>query len=393
MFKWIPGKKDDELSELGIMTGNIKSSEIEDIIPTPFHSVTSYEMEHMEKLTNCGLNVFSHGIRFPNPFVEINPIIRHDDLPKLTDPMGSGSQVEQIRNITMSYPLYDKLVYYRPIIRRDAVITKRIEEILIETQLQSELDFVSIHDIHINSTLKEFEKRLLDSLNQINDSPKKEFKEAAVILRPDMPLDNFKKKIDKSLEQKIKAIIIPFAPIYHCPAQYAHIEEISEESGAVFLLSGVPDSWNGNSKTSMSHIMPLFGFHSVSNRRPIGGSSSKKKKIRKPEYKIFNDDTWGMLNIKELGGIRNGNKACSCSIGENYDVKSFDSAYGGAGKMYSAVKSHNTICGQRALENARLHIEIGELKPFLESKKYMPPAIKNIFNIDLKQRGLDSFIH
>jgi hypothetical protein len=370
--------------DTGVRVGVVKSSECDDIL-TPIPALTSTDIRYIKKIKAAGFGLFKNGWEsIPHQIVEVVKFFNPEVLEKLTDSEVSQSHVKQLQEFTYAG---GKLAMFRPVIDRKIEIPERINKILTEIQLQAEFDLITIQDPKFNSSPTIFEKMISKMRDYIYESTEFDYVEPIPMMRLDMPKDLFEEKLKILINNGFKGVSLIYSPYYHAYPNYLHLRKLSEDNDIFIHLSSIPKTWHENKKTSMMHLMQLWGIDSFSYRT-LKLPAEAIIKIKLKLARRFDNRSWGIIDINEHKKMWSDDLNCKCPVCEGRDLKSFLKVYSGSDVLSAAMRIHDIYDGHKEFMIGRMFALSNEFKKYVRQKSYAIPAINKIFKTDLLAKQL-----
>jgi len=359
--------------------GMIKESGNE--ILTPTRVLNSTELENGLKLEKCKLVK----VDFPHPITEVTHYIKTDSIYSMIKNAeasnGLKNQVEEKsknagQRITIFHPVFDKSL------KTD----DRLNSIMIDLQIQSDIDAVSILDDY-NSSPEEFENRIKSSIKQIEDSDS--VAEPMPTIRLDSDERIFGRKLKVCVGNRINIINLTYAPIKENYHNYSYLINNMADEDVWLHLSEV-----GNkifNKSSLIHAMPLFSIDSFALKSRPFPPGTYKKRISVP--KRFDTKTLGQIDVNEHKQMYGDKLNCDCFVDINMDkqrtLNNFLNVFNGAQLLKQALVCHDACSSFNEFLKARNKIIGRNYRNYLRNKKYMHLPVKRFFKIDLGNKTIN----
>lgn len=348
-------------------------------VPIPTRALNSFEMEHAIKLKE-----FLSTQRLPQYIFEINKLFSIKTAGGLDIPEVSNYIKEEIEKKTESGGL--RFSIFHPLFSKSVQITESLNRKLIDVQLQSDIDVITIRD-QCGSYPYQLEKKIIESLETIKeDSPAKTPMLTLYISESD---NSFARKVDLAVKHGMAIDIIYASPLSYY-ANYRYLSQIIKRNKVYVHASEVEKTLRTNGKTAVPHMLNMFG---------IGSSSTKNKwflnpttiptqdKVHKKIPSRFDAVSMGHLTQAEHMKRHGDDLKCSCDICKGRTLKEFFDIYEKSGLLSEARKVHEVNQSFADMQHERTSIISGKQFQYLRSKDYLVDGIKIVFGFDLKNQG------
>ena len=360
----------------------LKAGVIQDCImkiPTPLRVLNSSELEHGRKIGSKGIAVPN----FPHQVFEITKFMKPERLLEfIKNADVSATILNEVKRVSNRAGIY-RLTIFHPVVNRKFTITEEINKKLIEMQISSGVDLISILDEY-NSSLSNFKKRLEKSMIQIEDSG--QYMEPMPTIRIDSDYKLFGEKIETAIAERVKIINITYAAIKQNFTNYSYLINLArqKEKKVWIHMSEVPRRLFR--KVPTMHILPLFGIDSYAlNSKPFPIGLIKREEVA---AKRFDKDTLKYLTLLEHSKLYGDHPNCNCFVEIRDKLSDSLSVFQAAEILSSALTCHEAICSYYELLKFRNAIIKKESKNYLVRKQILIEPIKKLLKIDLAQQEL-----
>jgi hypothetical protein len=370
-----------KISPIGLRTAILKEGGLE--IPLPNRALSSVDAYAGEKIENA----FGIKVRFPHPVYSIPKYYKPDSFIKILH----DSEVSHAQQLTVgrasrkgsirwtSYnPAFDRGVW----LKFDYDANSKFMEIAF----QSDIDGIPIHD-QLGSTLTQTADTVRKSLKEIDKAGG--VKQPVFRIRADTDDRWFQRKIETAISLikeygwEIPIVDVVKASIEGNIKNYAYVRNDLRKKKILLISSDTEKTWRPNKKTSMPHIMVLFGFDLVILRSRLYFPSVAK---------MYDRQTWANLLQPELNQLYGNQMVNDCVIDQNRTHDDVFDVYSGVeGCLNSAIKSHDAISSFGQFIQMQQATEQSKLWNLLHRKAYMFEPILRLLRWDLNQKPLISF--
>ncbi|WP_458454840.1 hypothetical protein [Methanobrevibacter sp.] len=285
------------------------------------------------------------------------------------------------------------LVKYFPQFRKDTILNDDDMLSLVDVQLESNINVISLPELKEDASLIEF-KNNLERYWKYCESEKPE-----AILMPYLNLsqdpDLFREKLNylADYEGSLQAIGIKFASPNTYRPNLRALASFSDKEFWVHCSSIKRANWNSSIPSSQLHILQKFGVDTVSIEIPMAmgdGNNAKDKPILKTKY--FNNDKITIPSIEE--SIHDGNLICNCPIcrQRNFNELTEDLKRYQGNRSINAIlndfsKIHEVYAATSEFEISRQRIKEGDLNKYFKEKE----GLKDYVSAEENQTSLNSF--
>lgn len=341
-------------------------------IHLPTRALNSHDMFHQIKLEpTLGQK------NLPNPILEINQEFNTSTIQSLE--IAEASNV--VKNMVSDTSVAGGLRYtiFHPIVPKSVIETDAVSRKWLEIQFQSDIDWITIRERR-GCSPSEFEERLVQSIKIIEDE------DPAKTPMPTLYIAEAKSAFVEKLEiikrHGVSALDIVYASPVSFYANYLALADYIKENGLFVHASEVNRSWQGNMKTSMTHILTQFGILSSSAKyrhfiHPDAAKRYQELSRQKPKVR-FDGKTLGHLTYAEHVAIHGEEIGCDCQTCDGRTLKEFFDVYKSLGILSSAIRIHEVNQSFKELVAERSAILAGSHRDYIKSRKYLHDAISSI---------------
>lgn len=268
------------------------------------------------------------------------------------------------------------LVKYFPQFRKDTILNDEDLLSLIDVQLESNINIISLPEIKENTPLVDF-KNNFEKYWKYTESEKPE-----AILMPYLNLsqepDLFIEKLKylAEYEGSLHAIGIKFASPKTYRPNLRALASFSNKEFWVHCSSIKRAIWNTDLPTSQIHMLQKYGVDTVSIEIPMAGGGNKDKPLSKTKY--FNSEKVTIPDISE--SIHDGSLTCNCPIcrQQNFNELTEDLKRYQGDRSISAVlqdfsKIHEVYAATSEFEISRKRIIDDDLNNYFKEKEGLRP--------------------
>lgn len=282
------------------------------------------------------------------------------------------------------------LVKYFPQFRKDTILNDDDILSLIDVQLESNLNVISLPEIKEDASLIEF-KNNVEKFWKYSEEEKPE-----AVFMPYLNLnqgpDLFREKLNylADYEDSLHAIGIKFASPNNYRPNLRTLASFSDKAFWVHCSSIKRANWNASIPSSQLHILQKFGVDTVSIEIPMAVGGGKDKPILKTKY--FNNDKVTIPSIDE--SMHDGSLTCNCPIcrQRNFNELTDDLKRYQADRSINSVlndfsKIHEVYAATKEFDISRQRIKDGDLNNYFSEKD----GLKDYAGGDDNQTSLNRF--
>lgn len=291
----------------------------------------------------------------------------------------NGSFSRKRRTITSYVEKFKgySLVKYHPQIALGIKLDRRDILVLIDLQMESGCDVITIPEPYSGCSVNDFEKNLNIGWEYI--STFNQDLEAMPYISMNQDNDLFERKLDllKNFEHELMCIGVRYASLSDCRPNLYSLAEFSSNDFWIHCSAGRRYPYY---KTPYGHLHALqrYGIDTFSVEVPQPPvRSSKKKGVENIRY--FDRRTIMYPHISEVLST-DGHLPCGCPICQNLSIDEFISKVRDIGpedeiqlRVNDASKVHDVYTSTKEFENSRLIIKEDDLKEYFKSKEGLKP--------------------
>lgn len=383
--------KIENIDPLGMRMGRLSfSGERAENLLTPVRAFTNSDRGNFDKLKQIGL--FKNGFdELANLPFAVNYSYNTEQLVALHNGNASQNHLRQLkRQVTDG-----KLNIFDPVISRNengklVVIPEKMNDVLMDVQLQAGFKIITVLDEKPSSTAEEFKDRLKDARNllQTYEETQRNEEKQHLELFPRMDLamrtDKFIAKIAAINELGIKGIILKFASIMDNIENYRYLKKIAETN--LFIhLSEVPRTFPKNDIYVILSLI-LSGADSFSLQSRFRIDKDDIKAIVHKPVKRLDPYTWKFKQFDNLYG--SDEKMQCCAVDKGYTKTEFRKAYNGAQLFITANRMHDGLVTNTELLKCRQETMQGSLKSHLQKKADAAKMMERMFKVPILSNPL-----
>jgi len=261
---------------------------------------------------------------------------------------------------------------------REFEIIDNIHKYLLELQIQSEVDIITVRERGFDSTPNEFDKRFSKSIDYLDKYSSNHHIAILPILRLDTSAKWLKRKINIAIDNGANGIIFKYGPYADIQQGLEVVREASKDKDIWFHLSGVSKKSQG---ASVMHAFQVFGFDTFSLLTPRGGGKETDKP-KKYNFEWLDKKTLGFLNQDHV------QLKCKDAVCKGHSTKTFIDTYNSISATSGALKYHNSVNSNYEFQLGRESIKDGETIKYLSKKKNVNNLLSKQFKINLDQQNL-----
>ena len=349
---------------------------------TPTKAPTSTEL-------NAKKNIGFDG-PFLNPVFEITQRFSPGSISNFYKTNGYHSTKIRDINAHADTLINRNLVKYFPQFRKDTILNDDDMLSLIDVQLESNINVISLPEVKEDATKDEF-KNNFEKYWKYCENEKPE-----AILMPYLNLsqdpDLFREKLKylAEFEGSLHAIGIKFASPNTYRPNLRTLASFSDKEFWVHCSSIKRAVWNAEIPSSQLHILQKFGVDTVSIEIPMAMGEGNAKPILKTKY--FNNEKVTIPSIEE--SIHDGSLICNCPICQqrNFNELTEDlKRYQGDRSLNSVLrdfsKIHEVYAATSEFEISKQRIKEGDLNKYFSEKE----GLKDYVGGDDNQTSLNRF--
>lgn len=289
---------------------------------------------------------------------------------------------KELAQVEYPHPIFEIVKYFSPERLNDLVSSGTNGEVFVAQKNEIEKQYnQKIQDIKYNSSSDQFEKRIVKTRDYVEDEEKIE--ETIPTLRMDTKDTTFIEKINRIVDNGFKKVNLIYASIGNFLPNYQYVQKISEKNDDIlFIISEVEKTWRSNKKTSMLHILQLFGIDAFALKlvKPI---KIGKYKVVWRKAKRLDRKTLGHITYDEHKKFYGEMNDCNCPVDEDRGITNFYDVFNGAELLREGIGVHNAFDSFREFLVGRKFIVEDNFRNYLRKKLFMIPAIRKIFGWDL----------
>lgn len=269
------------------------------------------------------------------------------------------------------------LVKYFPQFRKDTILSDEDMLSLIDVQLESNINVISLPEVKEDATLIEF-KNNFEKYWKYAESEKPEAVMMPYLnLSQDPELFREKLKYLADYEGSLHAIGIKFASPNTYRPNLRALASFSDKEFWVHCSSIKRAIWNTGIPTSQIHMLQKYGVDTVSIEIPMaGGANNKDKPLSKTKY--FNSEKVTIPDISE--SIHDGSLTCNCPIcrQQNFNELTEDLRRYAGNRSLNAVlndfsKIHEVYTATSEFEISKQKIIDDDLNSYFKEKEGLRP--------------------
>lgn len=270
------------------------------------------------------------------------------------------------------------LVKYFPQFRKDTILNDKDMLSLVNVQLESNINVISLPEIKNDANLEDF-KNNFEKYWKYTEEEKPE-----AVLMPYLNLsqdpelfENKLKYLAKNYEGSLYCIGIKFASLKDFRPNLMTLASFSDKEFWVHCSSIKRAIWNTDLPTSQLHMLQKYGVDTVSIEIPMaGGGNNKNKPLSKTKY--FNSEKVTIPDISE--SIHEGSLTCDCPIcrQQNFEELTEDLRRYAENRSLNAVlndfsKIHEVYASTSEFEISRKRIIDDDLNMYFREKEGLRP--------------------
>ena len=266
------------------------------------------------------------------------------------------------------------LVKYFPQFRKDTILNDDDMLSLVDVQLESNLNVISLPEIKEDASLIEFKNNVEKFWKYSEDEKPESVFMPYLNLSQDPELFWEKLNYLAEYEGSLHAIGIKFASPMKYRPNLRTLASFSDKEFWVHCSSIKRANWNASIPGSQLHILQKYGVDTVSIEIPMfggDGNNKKDKPILKTKY--FNNDKVTIPSIDE--SMHDGSLTCNCPICQqrNFNELTEDlKRYQGDRSINSVLndfsKIHEVYAATNEFEVSRQRIKDGDLIKYFSEK-------------------------
>lgn len=286
------------------------------------------------------------------------------------------------------------LVKYFPQFRKDTILNNEDMLSLIDVQLESNLNVISLPEVKEDCSLIEFKNNFEKYWKYSEDEKPEAVFMPYLNLSQDPELFRKKLKYLAGYEGSIYAIGIKFASPNTYRPNLRTLASFSDKEFWVHCSLIKRANWNSQTPSSQLHILQKFGVDTVSIEIPMAmgdGNNKKNKPLTKTKY--FNSEKVTISDISE--SLHDGSLTCNCPICQqkNFNELTDDlRRYQGDRSINSVLndfsKIHEVYAATSEFEISRQSIKEGELNKYFKEKE----GLRDYITAEDNQTSLNKFL-
>ena len=366
----------EENDPLGARATTLTVGEVK--ISTPFRIITNTDQYHAENV-----EAFTHGeisVDFPHAVFQVKRRFSKEDLRELVKSKGFfESELEKIKGILNKKPKMVK--WFEATIGQRVSITDAENNALLSLGLKAGANINTAYDSY-DITITQLEQRLKNSAKQAEGE---QFCEGFVVK---MPVVQSRKAIEDKTTISVKhtdGVDFAYSSPTYAHEKYLTARNILIETEKYFGIADVPKAWSGNARTSIMHVLELYGFDGFSPRTNKRFKMTKRIQPRKR----FDKTTLGYLQMPHEHISRYGqNLACfsQCPVDRPYPTLQEQSNDFSPKEQGSVYRVHEAYDSQAEFElNREATLEgKGALAKQFQAHEFALQPLKELFGIDFK---------
>jgi len=370
----------DELDSAlwGESTGEIKFGNAH--IPLPYPVLTSTDLNYASEFSR----EFLTPISFPNQVHESKKLWAKDFVLKVLDSREKQQQeIDWINANLMKAKdnAESKMSFFTPLLTKEVPVSRKIIDLLVGIQLDSELEIVQILD---SQRLSQTEMALVikENVKIIKDAGKEPFFLTSTA---------FDEELFKARLEIAKKTMSGITALYSNPTKHSqnfNALATSKEENFLRFLSNVDRRYP---KFGKCNVVPIAMLCSDIFSSSLGmGGGSKKEAIKKEQTNArrLNNECLGHLTMAEHQKEYGEKLDCNCPVDRGNELS--DLYIDHKGHLNDTFRTHEPYAVFEAVEQAREKINSGKLlEEYIHKKEYAKQAYEELFK--WKQSNILSF--
>jgi hypothetical protein len=272
----------------------------------------------------------------------------------------------------------DMLTKYFPKMRQDIVLDLYDVQALVDLQIESGLDIISIPDISIDSKPREYEKHILQFAKYIEERA-----DAKPMPYIDMASNDelFKNKYKVILDNDgtFSCIGMTYRPIDDHRANYYYLSKNGDNEIWIHA-SNVGRTYN-KTDTAQLHIPQRYAIDTCTMESRRGGGEISLKPLE--DLKVFDPLTLGQIPFNIYKEDRGHEPNClypfsNKNVGEFVDVFRDGSNPIDTLNLEKGLKLHESFTSPEEFANSRLAIKEDEFRRYIKSRTYLNKSFSGI---------------
>jgi len=324
----------------------------------PTRAINSTEANYKKKVAGSLDSLSSY--YYENPIFEIVKNYKKEKLKDMYTKNGPlNNEKKAIRSSLNCYE--DKICLFYPRFDKGTILTDKDIKSLIDLQVLTGFDIITIPDLHISASVREFEKNIVNGRKRIETMTASKFEAIPYVDMGSEP-KLFKAKIDTVLDNGFCIIGITNRSIASNYANYDYLEE-NKDKEIWIHASNVRRYLSYRRPVSQMHMLQIYGIDTCALESRKGGPGIKH--TPPDRVRRFDAKTLGMITKDEHYSRYGSELNCNCPICNGKNLESFYDEY-----------SLNTK-GMLDTDYLRTHSNIHEVFASYEEFKRGQDAIKN----------------
>jgi hypothetical protein len=361
----------DQSIGLGLEARRVRVSSNKIEFVTPARALTSTESNYRTQI----LTAVPDGMDepFENPVFEL---IGHFSLPEVQSlRLKNGVFAKRMQAYRSHVHRYSSvLTKFYPRIDKQPVLEERDIRSLVDLQLYSEFDIIAIPEPAIDGKVDDFERNVQRFSDYIKD------KGAEPMPYIDMKNDNavFREKLSKVVQNIPNIRCLGLAFRSHSD-KYPNFRAIGEVAGAENLwihVSNVPRFQSRATSLAQMHLPQTYSIDTTALESRAVLAPLKVKPIQR--IRKFVEGTLGETKLEDISTGKEPDSACACPICSATKRKGTAMIGGTLLQTDTCYKVHEVFCSTEEFGNSRDSIKNGDMKSYIQSKKYLNLTLSSV---------------